>query len=920
MSAMLPPGSAPALPTGTVTFAFTDIEGSTRRWERDRAAMERALKKHDALLRETISRHGGHVFKTVGDAFCAAFARPEDAVAAMLDAQHALGAEDFSAVDGLHIRAAIHTGTADERDGDYFGVAVNRVARLLGIGHGGQVLLSGVTADIVQGALPARASLRDLGEHRLRDLARPEYVYQLIGPDLRADFPPLRSLESHLNNLPLQLKSFVGREHEIAEITALLGTHRLVTLVGSGGVGKTRTSLQVAANFLDESADGVWFVELAPLADGSFVPAAISQMVGIALPVDGDPLVNLARALKSKRMLIVFDNCEHMVDAAARIVSAISRDCPSVKMLASSRQVLGIEGEESYRLPSLDVPPENETEGLSAREAMRSAAVSLFVERARAADKRFGLSDKNATVVADICRRLDGIPLAIELAAARVKLLSPTQLLQRLDERFRVLTGGSRDALPRQQTLRATIDWSYELLDDTERALFRSLGVFVNGFTFEGAAALVGGDDENAALDTLASLVDKSLVIVEADGEALSYRLLESTRFYAREKLDVTGERAEFERRHLVYLRDLFVEARDVAERTARASEIEDLFAREFEDVRAAVDNALHGSDTIVGAELVAAIGSACQTVGYRDSIGRAGALIAALPDAPAGLLARLWAVVSVGTGNMVEALDAIARANTYAHESGDAALVAEILTHYARRAAKRRDIELATAALDEAGTIACASAASRLGLREARAFVALFAGDNATASSAYEGLRNEHRALGNTSEFCRATVNLAECENAAGHVRRAAALLEDALPRMERGRNRQFRAIALQNHAGYQIALGDLGTARTSAREAIRELAPFAPDAIVVANSMEHLALTFALEGDAERAAALAGYADEALRKSKFIREFTEVVTRERILALLRERLDPGVLARKLDEGAALEPEVAMALALQPP
>jgi predicted ATPase/class 3 adenylate cyclase len=918
---MLPPGSVPAIPTGTVTFAFTDIEGSTRRWERDRAAMERALKTHDALLRETISRHGGHVFKTVGDAFCAAFARPEDAVAAMLDAQRALGVEDFSAVDGLRIRAAIHTGTADERDGDYFGVAVNRVARLLGIGHGGQVLLSGVTADIVQGALPARATLRDLGEHRLRDLARPEYVYQLVGPELRADFPPLRSLESHLNNLPLELKSFVGREHEIAEITALLGTHRLVTLVGSGGVGKTRTSLQVAANFLDESVDGVWFVELAPLADGAFVPAAVAQVVGIAVPMDGDPLVSLVRALKSKRMLIVFDNCEHMVDAAARIVSSILRDCASIKMVASSRQVLGIEGEESYRLPSLDVPPDNEAEALSARDAMRSAAVSLFVERARAADKRFDLSDKNAAVVADICRRLDGIPLAIELAAARVKLLSPSQLLQRLDERFRVLTGGSRDALPRQQTLRAAIDWSYELLDERERALFRSLGVFVNGFTFAGAAALGGAEaDENAAFDTLASLVDKSLVIVEADGDALSYRLLESTRFYAREKLDVTGERAEFERRHLVYLRDLFVEARAVAERTARTSQLEDLFAREFEDVRAAVGNVLHGSETRVAAELVAAIGSACQTVGYRDSIGRAGALIAALPDAPAGLLARLWTVVSIGTGNMEEALDAIARANTYAHESGDAALVAEILVHYARRAAKRRDLELATAALDEAGAIAAASAASRLSLREARAFVALFAGDHATALPAYEGLRNEHRALGNVSEFCRATANLAECEYVAGRARRAATLIEDLLPNVERGRNRQFRAIALQNHAGYLIALGDLAAARTSAREAIRELAPFEPSAIVVANSIEHLALTFALEGDAERAAALAGYAEEALRRAKFIREFSELVTRDRIVALLREKLDPDVLARKLADGATLEPEVAIALALQAP
>jgi class 3 adenylate cyclase len=289
-----PVPAATPLPSGTVTFAFTDIEGSTQRWDRDRAAMQDAVRRHDQLMRAAIASYSGYVFKTIGDAFCAAFERPEDAVAAMLDVQRALAAEDLSALGGLPVRVAIHTGTADERDGDYFGPAVNRVARLLAIGHGGQVLVSGVTTDIVQGSLPPQATLRSLGEHQLRDLARPEQVYQLLAPGIGDDFPPLRSLNELPNNLPQQLKSFVGRETEIAELTSLITEHRLVTLVGSGGVGKTRTSLQVAANLLDTARDGVWFIELAPLGHGEFIASTIAQVLGIRLPADGDPVATIA--------------------------------------------------------------------------------------------------------------------------------------------------------------------------------------------------------------------------------------------------------------------------------------------------------------------------------------------------------------------------------------------------------------------------------------------------------------------------------------------------------------------------------------------------------------------------------------------------------------------------------------------------
>ncbi|HLY01864.1 MAG TPA: adenylate/guanylate cyclase domain-containing protein [Candidatus Cybelea sp.] len=365
-------GSGPpaaARPTGTVTFLFSDIEGSTVRWERDREAMDVALARHDALMRAAMQTRGAYVFKTMGDAFCTAFATALDAIAAALDAQRALASEDFSAVEGLRVRMALHAGSANERDGDYFGPAVNRVARLLAVGHGGQVLISEACTELVGRELPPECSLRDLGEHRLKDLAQPERIHQLLAPDLIADFPPLRSLEHLSNNLPAQLTSFVGREAEIAEIIALIEQHRLVTLVGSAGVGKTRLSLHVAADLIDHFRDGVWFVELAPLTKGEYIPTTVAPALGITLPSGGHPVENLARAIKGKEMLLVFDNCEHLVEPATHVISAILHGAPKVKALATSRQGLGIAGEATYQVPSLDLP----------------TGVALFVERARAA-------------------------------------------------------------------------------------------------------------------------------------------------------------------------------------------------------------------------------------------------------------------------------------------------------------------------------------------------------------------------------------------------------------------------------------------------------------------------------------------------------------------------------------------------------
>jgi predicted ATPase/class 3 adenylate cyclase len=698
-----------------VTFAFTDIEGSTQRWERDRAAMDRALQRHDAILRTAILGHGGAVFKTVGDAFCAAFSLPADAVAAIVAAQRALAAEDFSAVDGLRIRAALHTGTAEERGGDYFGPPVNRVARLLGIAAGGQVLVSDATRSIAEHALPADTTLRDLGRHRLKDLIEPEHVFQLVVPDLPADFPALRSLESLHHNLPQQTTALIGRDDEVAAISALVASHRLVTVVGSGGVGKTRTTLQVGANLLDGSGDGVWFVELAPVTNADYLPAAVAQAMGLHLAADGAPLDALVRALKPKRALLIFDNCEHVIDGASHAIGVLLRTCPQLTILASSRQALGIAGEATFRMPSLATPAPGAR--LTATDAGAYAAIALFTDRAAAADRRFALTDANAPAVADICRRLDGIPLAIELAAARVKLLSPKQLLDRLDERFRVLTGGSRDAMPRQQTLYALIDWSHDLLDERERALFRRLGIFVDGFTLDGAVAVgaIDGLDELDVLDVLQSLVDKSLVATEPHDDAPRYRLLESTRAYARDKLRAAGEETRAADLHAAYIAALAARAYREFDSALPPGWLE-RNAAEIDDLRAALDYTLEGpGDRARGASIAADSGPIFLRMELLGEGLRWCDAARAVIDVPAATRGRIEYVASMMHNNLGESRSGLAcaeRAVSLYEGSGDERGLVRALSQVAQFYAR-------SGRIDEARAPAAAALARARALRE---------------------------------------------------------------------------------------------------------------------------------------------------------------------------------------------------------
>ena len=532
------------LPVGTVTFLFTDVEGSAKLWESYGDAMRIALARHDALLRERIETRGGTVFKTLGDAFCAAFPTAPEALAAAIDAQIALAQEPWPDPIRLRVRVALHAGAVEGRDDDYFGPPLNRVARLLATAHGGQTLLSQTAYDLVRDALPPEVTLHDLGEHRLKDLARPERVFQVLHASLPREFPPLRSLDSAAlpNNLPQQVTSFIGRERELATIQESLARARLLTLTGAGGSGKSRLALQVAAEALDGFPDGAFLVELAPLAGPSLVASTVASVLG-AKEESGKPvLATLTDHLKSKRLLLLLDNCEHVLDASAGLADALMRSCPGVKVLATSREALGISGETTYRVPSLSLPDPKRPQ--TPESLSHFEAVQLFIERAVQTSPAFVVTNENAPALASVCFRLDGIPLAIELAAARIRSLSIEDIDAKLDGRFRLLTGGSRTALPRQQTLRSLIDWSYDLLSSPERALLRRLSVFAGGWTLAAVEAVGAGDEVEswAVLEGLTSLCDKSLAVAEPSGTTMRYRLLETVRQYARERLAETDE------------------------------------------------------------------------------------------------------------------------------------------------------------------------------------------------------------------------------------------------------------------------------------------------------------------------------------------------------------------------------------------
>ena len=527
----------------TFTFLFTDIEGSTALLRRLRESLyAQVLTDHRSLIRAGLTAHDGKEVDTQGDGLFAVFSSPSACLAAVIDMQNALDAHAWPVGEQVRVRMGVHTGEASRTATGLVGLEIHRAARVASVGYGGQILLSETAASLVRDWLPPDAALKDLGVHRLKDLGRPERIFQLQAQGLQAEFPPLRSLGNPalLNNLPAQLSTFIGRDRELSEVRALLESSRMVTLTGAGGCGKTRLSLHLAAEMLDGAADGVWLVELAAVSDPDAVPSAISGALGIAPQPGRTALEGLLDALSPQDILIVLDNCEHLIDPCAKTADALLRRCPRVRLIATSREPLGINGETIYRVPSLSVPASGQ--GSAAPES--SDAVALFVDRARAQGVGLMVNEETIGIIVSVCRRLDGLPLAIELAAARLRSLSLNGLHDRLDQRFRLLTGGSRTALARQQTLRAAVDWSYSLLNGAEQSLLRRLSVFAESFDLDAAEAVCGSGDIEVfeVAELLGALVDKSLVVAEPTGGALRYRLLETIRQFAAERLAEAGE------------------------------------------------------------------------------------------------------------------------------------------------------------------------------------------------------------------------------------------------------------------------------------------------------------------------------------------------------------------------------------------
>jgi len=820
-----------SLPLGTVTFLFTDIEGSTRLWEDHPEEMSAALARHDTLQRDLLQQHNGHIFKTVGDAFCAAFHTAPEALEAALSLQLALVTEPWPEPTPLKVRIALHTGAAESRDNDYFGPPLNRISRLLAACHGEQVLLSAATQELVRDVLPEQVALFFLGEHRLKDLGRPESIYQLFHPALPSRFPPISSLDNPelKHNLPQQVTSFVGREKQIIEVKALLKKTRLLTLTGSGGSGKTRLALQVAADLLDTSGDGVWLVELAALTDPELVPQLLASTFGVSEEPGQSLTQSLVEWLKTKRLFLVLDNCEHLLSACATLVDTLLRHCHYLSILATSREGLGISGETTYRVPSLALPDPKKPQtpaSLSLYESVR-----LFVERAVQVRTDFTITNENAPALAAICHRLDGIPLAIELAAARVRSLSVEEVNQRLDQRFRLLTGGNRTALPRQQTLRSLIDWSYDLLSDAEKTLFCRLSVFSGGWTVEAAEQVcVGGlVEEWELLDLLTSLSDKSLVVAEQRLGHTRYRLLETIRQYSRDRLAETREGQATRNQHLAYFLAL---AETVEEKLVGADQQIGLEHLEIEhdNLRAALEWAT-GSDTEqeAGLRLAGALWRFWFIRGHFRE-GRDWLATFLQHDATPSL-ATPRAKALNGAGNLASSQGDFPTARALLEEGlalrrelGDTSGVATSLNNLGNIAFSLDDYPAARALFAESLALqrelgnpwGTAAALSNLGL------VALDQGDYPAAQALFSESLTLQRELGDTWSVATTLGNLGLVAAWQGDNTAARPLQEESLALRRELGDRAGTALALGNLGNISLAQGDLPTARALFEESL--------------------------------------------------------------------------------------------------
>jgi predicted ATPase/class 3 adenylate cyclase len=802
-------------PSAVTTFLFTDIEGSTRLWERDADRMRPALAGHDALAQSVVEARRGSIVKMTGDGMCAAFGDPADALDAVAALQLALA--DPAATNGvtLHVRCGLHAGVAERRDNDFFGRVLNRAARIMAAAHGGQVLMSEAVAALVSERLARDVELRDLGLVRLRDLAAPERVFQLVHPRLRNDFPALRSLDARPNNLPQQVTSFVGRQRELAEVKGWLAKTRLLTLVGVGGLGKTRLSLQVAADVLDDYPDGVWFVELAPLADPHRVAQAAASVLGVVEDAGRPVQEALAKFVKDRRLLIILDNCEHLLQACAELARDLLHAGSGVKLLASSREPLHLTGEMSYPLPSLAVP--DRRRNFTGAALTQFEAVHLFTDRAVAAKPAFQVSDENAPAIAEICRCLDGIPLALELAAARMRALSVEQIAARLTDRFRLLTSGDRTAMPRQQTLRACIDWSYELLLAPERTLLERLSVFAGGWTLESAEAVGAGGEiaEADVLDLLTRLVDKSLAISEAEGGR--YQLLETVRQYAQERLKESADGDAARTRHLGFFLALAERARPKLVGPEQATWLKRIDA-DAENLLAAhswCDHAEGGAE--LGLRLVSSIRRYLMRrgrhgLGYRVAVEALGR-----PGAQERTTARSRGLFDVGQlassmGRYAEARGYLEESLAIARDIGDKGRVALVLQPLGQAMLGLGDIAAARRHLREALALAEETGNKREVAAALNTLAQLYRveGDLTAAEPLYGKVLELVRELGDRESAAIGLLNLAMVAVGRGQPDRARTMLLEVISIVEETGSNPAGQSLLEVSAGLASSQGD--------------------------------------------------------------------------------------------------------------
>ena len=910
--------------TQTFTFLFTDIEGSTAMLQRLGDAYADVLTDHHRLLRLVLAAHDGKEVDTQGDAFFAVFSSASACAAAAIEVQLAFVSHPWPAGQTVRVRMGIHSGEASESAAGLVGLDIHRAARIAAVAHGGQVVLSASTAALVRDRLPVGAFLRDLGSHRLKDLGRPEQIFQLEADGLPAAFPPLRSLDNPrlLNNLPAQVSSFIGRDAVLAEVRRLIGAFRLITLIGPGGVGKTRTGLQVAAELLDGSGDGVWFVDLAPLRDQDLVVSAVANVLGIrddpARPVD-----TLVEAIGGRSMLILLDNCEHVIGTCAKLADALLRNCPNVAILATSREPLGIDGERVHRIPSLGMPADDDDS-----DAIRDTeAVRLLLDRAVQHGVALAWDGRSAATVSRICRRLDGIPLAIELAAARLRVMSVTELEARLDQRFSILTGGSRAALPRQQTLLAMVDWSWELLHDSERHVLARLSVFAGGFDLAAAEALTSGEGvrPEEVIGLLAALVDKNLVQFDDTGTGPArYRLLETVRQYATRQLEAGNPAAAYDAR--VAHRDHYLAlAQAAAPRLVAAEQAEwlDRLDLELGNLRAAIAFCLEHEDPASGIALVTSLEVFWRARGRAAEGADALAGLLGLPPGREATLRRglglaIAADLSQHAGRYAAAEHFCDEALALAQPAGDDHLVAHVLR--TRAYVLLRQGQQATAALPliERGL----GLARRLGaghltarLLASRAYALDVQGDHAAAERDAAEALSLYRQAGDRRESGTILGNLGYTELSTGDLGPARDHLMESL------------AIARVLNDSYGVVYGtfNLGLAEYLGGSASAAEDLFTESFILARRVMMKPGIAYALiglamagrDGDPDRAARLHGAAEAALTALGETVDPVEARLRERDCRRLRSVLGPEAFAAGYAAGQSLTSEEILVLAL---